>query len=83
MLLSCSIEIKFEKQAKIIEKFAKKREKKIVQGSLKISVFKKMKILSWFEEWAETFEFVQCKPELSFLPMEVSVNEHSPRCGSY
>lgn len=31
-----------------------------------------MKIMSWFDEWAETFEFVQCKPELSFLPMEVS-----------
>lgn len=31
-----------------------------------------MKIQPWFNEWEETFEFVQCKPELSFLPMEVS-----------
>lgn len=31
-----------------------------------------MKIMPWFNEWEETFEFVQCKPCLDFLPMEVS-----------
>lgn len=32
-----------------------------------------MKIMSWFNEWEETFEYVKSKPELSFMPMEVSV----------
>lgn len=36
-----------------------------------------MKIMAWYgDEWMETFEFVQCKPELSFLPMEVSLCVH-------
>lgn len=30
-----------------------------------------MKIMSWFNEWEETFEFVSCEPTLDFLPMEV------------
>jgi hypothetical protein len=34
-----------------------------------------MKIQPWFNEWEETFEYVQCKPELSFMPMEVSASE--------
>jgi hypothetical protein len=42
-----------------------------------------MKISAWFEEWVETFEFVQCKPELSFLPMEVSWCVHTRRHKSY
>lgn len=27
--------------------------------------------MPWFNEWEETFEWVQCKPCLEFMPMEV------------